>query len=57
MDNDIKKMKKFFTGMKEVSEDMLRLIEQSEAGNEPNEEEVATILGKFMILQMQADIL
>lgn len=55
MDNEIVKMKKFFAGMREVSEDMLRIIQQSEEGNEPNEEEVATILGKFMMLQMQAD--
>ena len=54
MNKDIVKAKKFFTDMKNVSEDMLRVIEQVEQGNEPSDDEVATILGKFTLLQIQA---
>lgn len=53
MDKNIVKAKKFFTDIRDVSQDMLDIIQQEEQGRQPSEDQVTMILGRFALLQMQ----
>lgn len=55
MDKDYIKGKKFFTNMRDTAQQMLDLIEKEEKGNEVSDDEVAIVMGKLMLLQMQAE--
>lgn len=51
MDKDILNAKEFFVGMRDAAQHILDLIDRTENGDEPTDDEVAMALGKLLLLQ------
>ena len=51
--DELKEVKELFTEIKDLSEEILKQIDDMEKGNESNDTEVERILGKFTLLMMK----